>query len=113
MTFVSRQQDLAAEPALTRLLYHLYNGILMPGVAHLGLASLFATIAAAAHQRALTPRWLRWPCTVLAPVALLNGIVGLTVSNGGAFPLAPLAVLGLVVVVIANSVSMVRGSRDQ
>lgn len=111
MNFLSRQGNLTTEPALTRMLYHLYNGLFMPGLTHLGFAAYFAVIAVAAQRNHIRPRWLTWPCAVLALIATLNGIVSLATTNGGAFPLAPLAVLGFVVVTITNSIATLRQTR--
>ena len=115
MDFLVHQGGLTAEPQLTRFLYHLYNGILMPGVAHLGFAAFFAIVAAAARRGALRPRWISWPCFVLAPLAVVNSVIALSTSNGGAFVLAPLAVFGFIVVNVALSISMLRdrGASDQ
>ena len=111
MDFLVKQGGLTTEPQLTRFLYHLYNGVFMPGIAHLGFAAFFSIIAAAARRGALQPRWIAWPCFVLAPLAVVNAIVGLSSSNGGAFALAPLAVLGFIVVNITLSISMLRDLR--
>ncbi len=108
LSFLSKQGGLTAEPQLTRLLYHLYNGIFMPGLAHLGFAAYFAIIGLGARRGVLQPRWVAWPSLVLAPLALLNGVIGLTASNGGAFPIAPLAVLGFVVITVTLSISLLR-----
>jgi len=108
LDFASRQGSLTGEPELTRMMYHLYNGLLMPGAAHVALAAYFAIFAIAARTRILTPQWLAWPCAVLAPIAAVNGIVGLASPTGGTFPLAPLAVLGFVVVNVISSVSVLR-----
>ena len=108
VSFVGRQANLTAEPALTRLMFHLYNGLLMPGVAHIALSGYFAVFAVGAFKGVIRPRWLGWLCTVMAPIALLNGIVGLSTANGGNFPLAPVAIVTLLIVTVVNGFSMVR-----
>jgi hypothetical protein len=111
LSFIAQQGSLSAEPELTRLMYHLYDGILMPGVAHLALAGYLALVAIGAFTGRLRPQWIAWPSALLAVMALINGFVGLTVSTGGAFPLAPITVFGFIVVTIAGSISMLREVR--
>lgn len=81
----------------------------MPGVAQLGFAAFFAIIAVGGKRRVLRPLWVTWPCFALCALALVNGIAGLSSSNGGAFPLAPLGVLGFVLLNVTLSLSLLRG----
>jgi hypothetical protein len=111
LTFAARQGSLAAEPELTRVFYYLYDGILMPGVAHLALAGYLGLIAVGARVGRVGPRWVAWLAAVFAVMALVNGIVGLTVANGGSSPLAPIAVAGFVLVTIISCVSLLREGR--
>lgn len=106
--FLSRQGSLNSEPELTRLLYHLYNGLFMPGLAAFGFSLYFAAVGLGSLVGRIRPRWLTWPSLVLAPIALANGFIGITMTNGGANPVAPLAILGFVIVTTAISVVMLR-----
>lgn len=108
MAFAAQQGSLSAEPELTRVLYDLYDGILMPGAAHLALAGYLALVAVQAFAGRIGPRWAGWAAAVFAALALVNGFVGLTVSSGGSFPLAPVAVAGFILVTIVGSISMLR-----
>jgi hypothetical protein len=106
--FLSRQGSLTSEPELTRLLYHFYNGLFMPGLAAFGFSLYFVAVGLGALMGRIRPRWLTWPSLLLAPLALVNGFVGITMTNGGANPVAPIAILGFVVVTMSISIVMLR-----
>jgi hypothetical protein len=108
LIFVSKENDLAAEPALTRVLYHFYNGLLMPGLVALAVALYLSGIGVAALRNQIGRRWLGWLSLVFVPLSLISGLVGLTGSDGGLSPVAPLGILGFGLITLITGVSMVR-----
>jgi hypothetical protein len=108
LIFVSKQNNLAAEPALTRVLYHFYNGLLMPGLVAIAIAVYLAGVGLAALMGQVGRRWLGWVSVVFVPLALISGLVGLMSSNGGLSPVAPFGILGFVFVTLITSISLVR-----
>ena len=108
LIFLAKQGGLATEPALTRTLYHLYNGLVMPGMVAFATAVYLAGIAFAALRSAIGRRWLGWLSLIFVPLSLVSGFVGLTVSDGGTSAAAPLGVLGFVLITVITGVFMVR-----
>lgn len=108
LVFVSKQNTLATEPALTRVLYHFYNGLLMPGLVALGIAVYLAGVGLAALRNQVGRRWLGWLSIAFVPLSLISSLVGLTASDGGLSPVAPLGILGFGLVTLITGISMLR-----
>ncbi len=107
LVFVSKQGGLT-DPALTRTFFDLQNGLIMPGAFGCMAAVLLAAIGAAAVRRVFAAAWLGWLSFVLAALALVGSMLGLTSVGGGTSALGYSPALGASIVVLIASVFMLR-----
>lgn len=109
LEFVSRQGGLT-DPSLTRALFDLQNGLIMPGAFGCIAAVLLAAIGVAAVRGVFAAVWLGWLSFVLAALALAGSMIGLTSVTGGTSALGYSPAIGLSIVMLLSSVFMLRDS---
>jgi hypothetical protein len=71
------------DPALTRALFDLQNGLIMPGLFGFFVAGFLAAVGVAMIRGQLARPWTGWLTLVLAALAVAGAATGLTSVSGG------------------------------
>lgn len=105
---LTSKQGVPADPALTRALWDLQSGLLMPGAFGLVMTVFFVGIGTAILRGAFAAPWLARTSLAFAGLSTVSGIVGLTAIDGGTTPLSFFPAVGLGVVAIASGIYLLR-----
>ena len=109
LEFVSRQGGVV-NPSLTRVLFELQNGIIMPGAFGCVAAVWLVAVGVAAVRGIFAAPWLGWLSFVFAALAAAGSLLGLTSLDGGTSVFGYLPAIGSGVILLFSSIFMVRES---
>ena len=103
-----QKQGGPTDPALTRVLFDLQNGLIMPGLFGFFMAVFLVAIGVAMIRGHLARTWVGWLAMVFAALAAVGAATGLSSVSGGTSIVGYSPVIGYGIIAVITSIYMLR-----